>query len=123
MDSRTRRGWQLRALGILAAMCLTSLAGAAIPSSHAKVSNDLRHVNTRSFVDVIVQFKNTPGKAQLDRVARMGGLLKRDLPNIHGAVFHLTGGAVARLSRDPDVTYISLDRPLHAFLANAAPAV
>jgi len=94
-----------------------SLAFAA-PASGAndlrKVSRELRHLPRRQRVDVIVQYRMQPSRAQVKRVLVSGGSLRKQLNVIHGAAFTATAGSLAALAQDPNVTHISLDRPIRA---------
>ena len=56
-------------------------------------------------------------------VKRHGGSLKRELGLIHSAVYTVPAAELAALESDPDVEYIAPDRPVHATLDYANPAV
>src|SRR5215472_908042 len=75
-----------------------------------KVSTDLATASGQ--VDVIVQF-NRPLTADLhQKVAGHGGKLKRELGLVRSGVYTLPSSAISSLASDPDVAYVSPDRPL-----------
>jgi serine protease AprX len=90
-----------------------------ISTESPKISHDLqqRRVNAEgdSPVDVIVQFTQHPTADHFDKVGRRGGTMKQDLSGvIKGAAFTVPASALADLANDPDVAYISPDRPVHS---------
>jgi len=90
---------------------------------HDKLSPEFRGSLPNSQLDVIVQYRQRPTAQQYARVARLGGIKKGQLHVIRGAAFRLSGGAISQLAEDPDVAYFSPNRPVWAFLSNAAPAI
>jgi len=109
------------------AMLLATLTFAVLPalarSRKDKLSRELHSVNRNSVIDVVVQFSKAPSGEKYKKLAGLGGTLKTDLPNIHGVALHLPASALANLAKDPDLVYITSDRPVRSFLANAAPAI
>jgi serine protease AprX len=96
----------------VALLCLVLAANVAFGKS-PKVSKDLQDVPAGQSVDVIVQYRVNPGQAHFDRVKARGGSVKRDLRGaIHGAAFTVNSNSLSDLADDPDVAYISPDRPL-----------
>jgi serine protease AprX len=90
--------------------------------AHPKVSPELRHPNSGKPVDVIVQFTSTPTDRHIDKVTGKGAALKHKLSLINGAAFkHLPASAVAQLTADPEVAYISPDRPVRGAALDYAP--
>ncbi len=95
-----------------ALLCLILCATMAFARS-PKISKDLQDTHSGQTVDVIVQYNVQPGKSHFDRVASRGGVLKKDLRRvIHGAAFSVKSESIEDLANDPDVSYISPDRPL-----------
>ena len=95
-----------------ALLCLILCAMMAFAKS-PKISKDLQDTHDGQTVDVIVQYRVQPGKSHFDRVTSRGGALKKDLRGvIHGAAFSVKSDSLEDLANDPDVTYISPDRPL-----------
>src|SRR5690349_20313792 len=66
-----------------------------------KLSPDLSNLSPAGFVDVIIQFKEPPGIAQLAGVLASGGALKQTLPNINAALVTLPAAAVKALANNP----------------------
>ena len=95
-----------------ALLCLILCANVAFAKS-PKISKDLQDTPDGQSLDVIVQYKVQPGKSHFDRVASRGGALKKDLRGvIRGAAFSVKSESLDELANDPDVAYISPDRPL-----------
>jgi len=120
---------ELRGIGIALLLTLTftplrAAASGAIGGSHReKLSPEFRSSVLRGSVDVIVQYRRKPAAQHYARVVRAGGTTKARMEEIRGAAFHLPASALRLLADDPDVAYISPDRPVRSFLSNAAPAV
>ncbi|HET9792332.1 MAG TPA: S8 family serine peptidase, partial [Candidatus Angelobacter sp.] len=103
---------------ILAAALLS-----ALPSwSKGKLSPDLSP-NGGPAVDVIIQYKVPPQQKHLDNIASRGGQVTDSVELVKGIVAHVPALSLVDLTQDPDVAYVSPDRPLHPFLNNAAPAI
>lgn len=83
----------------------------AFPES-AKVSKDLEGKNTSEPVDVIVQYHRAPTALNHQKVLSRGGTFKRELGLINGRVYTVPAWAIKDLADDPDVVYVSPDRPL-----------
>src|SRR5437660_5318707 len=96
----------------------TLLVWVAMTCSGAnKLAPDLSHQNGNAALDVIVQFTAAPTERHHEKVQRKGGTLRHDLSGvINGAHYTVPANRVAELSEDPEVAYISPDRPLHAML-------
>lgn len=109
---------QLRRLP-LALFC--GLIGFAAPVP--KIAPDLKTGDPSSVVDVIVQFNHAPTDAEHQKVASRGGTLKTTLGITNGALYSVPAGQLESLSEDPDVVYISPDRPLQQLLDVTAPSV
>jgi serine protease AprX len=110
------------ALSLLLAFAVHG-ADAQLAKGHGKISRDLAEANASGSLDVIVQYKHVPRPANYGRAASLHGVTKAQLHFIKAAAFNIPASALARLAADPDVKYISPDRPLQSFLSNAAPAV
>src|SRR5215469_15776066 len=109
---------------MLIAFC-TSLLGIAEvrTKAHDKLSPEFHGSLPHGHVNVIVQYRRPPTAQHYARVSRLGGTTNAQLHVIRGAAFRLPSSAIAELAKDPDVAYISPDRPVRAFLSNAAPAI
>ncbi len=79
-----------------------------------KLSKELRGATSSAQVDVIVQYTKAPTPAHHQKVTSRGGTLKRELRAVKGGAYRVPARALAALAADPDVTYISPDRPLRS---------
>ncbi len=112
----------------LALLTLITLlaAGLSFADGKHKVSTDLdtfRSGHSGDTVDVIIQFNQTPTAAHHQKVQNKGGVLKTKLDFIKGAHYTVPVEALDALADDPDVVYISPDRPVHGALDNSVAAV
>ena len=86
---------------------------AELAFARPKLSPELQHAKSGKPVNVIVQFTINPTERHLARVTSKGAALKQKLSVIHGAAFtSLPAQALAQLAQDPDVAYITPDRPV-----------
>ena len=88
-----------------------------------KLSKDLARKDPTALVNVIVQFKQVPSELQHQKVKDKGGVLRSKLDVIRGAQYSLPASALETLMGDPDVVYITPDRPVAASLNYGEPAV
>ena len=79
-----------------------------------RMSKDLRKQSSDSWVNVIVQYRVPPTQAHFDKVIARGGMLQQNLPMINGGAFTVKGSSLKALSKDSNVAYVSLDRPVWA---------
>jgi len=96
---------------------LLALASAAFAGS--KIAPDLQ-ADSRSTVDVIVQFVNPPTKQQLKQLGAYGRM-KHIFDGINAAHLTLPMSVVQALANDPSVLYISPDRDMANLLDLADP--
>src|SRR5882672_2337211 len=90
---------------------------ATICSGASKLAPDLSHQNSHAALDVIVQFTSAPTGRHHEKIQGKGGTLRHDLSGvINGAHYTVPANRIAELSEDPEVAYISPNRPLHAML-------
>jgi serine protease AprX len=109
-----------------------SLSASAF-ADDAKISPDLRSYTSTTKTRVIVQFSSSAqttcgGLLGLlgcvtNAVLNLGGDILGDLPLVNGVLAELDGNGIQTLSNDPDVTYISADRPLVTLSNDAAAAI
>ena len=85
-------------------------------AQHGKLAPDLAKGNSDGRIEVIVQYRSTPSEEHHGRVERKGGQLRGDLPSIKAAIYGIPVQAAASIAEDPDVEYISPDRPVEALL-------
>jgi len=112
---------------VLLTLPLVSLA------DDSKLSPDLRGYNSKTPVQVIVQYApgtqvNCTGLLGLvdclvNDVVKLGGTILGQLPIVNGVLASLDGNGLLNLSNQSNVVYISRDRALGSLLSNAAPAV
>jgi serine protease AprX len=88
-----------------------------------KLSQDLQGADSQTPLRVIVRWKHAPKEKQARQVSDLGGLLNALHPLIKAGAYTLPGSALKELANDPDVVYISPDRPVHAKLDYTAAAV
>src|SRR5437899_6658166 len=106
----------------LALLGLISLLAAALSFADGKkhkLSKDLvalKGGHNGATVDVIVQFNQVPAAAHHQKVQNKGGVLKTKLDFIKGAHYSVPVESLDALADDPDVAYISMDRPVRGAL-------
>ena len=98
---------------ILAALVLAALAPASVfgasPSAQATAAPLPKNL------DVIVTFKDKPGKAATKAIERLGGKVKHELKLIDGLGATIPRGQLKKLRADPAVATVELDHTLVAF--------
>src|SRR5256885_3947944 len=102
----------------IALLTLITLLAAALSFADGKkhkLSKDLdalKGSNSGPTVDVIIQFNHAPTDVHHQKVQSKGGLLKSKMDSIKGAHYSVPVGSLDALADDPDVAYISPNRPL-----------
>jgi len=104
-------------------LAMLSFLGAGAFAQNRKISPDLEQSAPDAVLDVIVQFKQQPTAAHHGRVLRYGGVMKADLRAVRGGAYRLRAAALAELADDPDVLYVSPDRPVSGAMDSTAAAV
>ena len=103
---------------------ITLLAMTSFPlAAQPKMDPELAKLDKDATVDVIVQYRTPPTEGQHGKTSRWGGQLKRRLDLIKGAQYSVTPEALEQLAADPNVAYITPDRPVQAMLDYATPTV
>jgi serine protease AprX len=97
----------------------TTLAFAANP----KLAHDMDNLDQASTVNVIVQFKEAPTAVQHKKVTDRGGTLRSELGFVKAGSYRIPVSELNDLASEPDVVYISPDRPLRGMLDNTTGAV
>jgi serine protease AprX len=100
--------------------CMLMLTTNLAFAGQAKISKDLEAKLASGQVDVIVQYSQVPTSAHHQKVISRGGTLKRELGQFKGAAYTMPASALADLAADPEVVYITPDRPLKG--ASTTPA-
>ena len=110
---------------------LASLAGALVfgacaaaePAPGHKLAEDLRsrYAAPASAIDVIVQFRSGAAAEAHRRVLGRGGILRRNLDLIRAKAYLVPADQIERLADDPDVEFVSPDRPVQATAFSGTP--
>lgn len=79
-----------------------------------KISADLLNINPSSTVNVIVQWKNPLKQDQDQKILNLGGKTLTQLAHIKAGKYSVPAFALAELALDPNVAFISPDRPVKA---------
>ncbi|HET9697704.1 MAG TPA: S8 family peptidase [Terriglobales bacterium] len=91
------------------------LSLATFAHGQGKMSKDLPVTKSGKSINVIVQYRVTPTATHFGRLNAHGAKMNRDLRRaIKGGAFAVPGNRLQELANDPDVVYISPDRPLNA---------
>src|SRR5437879_3113387 len=100
------------------------LAGALYADRH-KVSKDLADKlgQADAAVDIVVRYNGDPSDAELAAWTAKGANLKDHMRRLRTATFHVPAGLIDTLSDNPNVAYISIDRPVAAQFDYAEQAV
>jgi serine protease AprX len=97
--------------------------GLVSAKNHNKLAPDLKNGNPGAVTDIIVQFKDEPGEKHHKKLKSKGGSLKLEMKHVRAGLYSIPAAALDELSDDPDVLYISPDRPLSGTLEFATPTV
>src|SRR6267378_5231475 len=106
--------WGAR-LALLALIVMLAAGTSLADGKKHKLSKDLDAVkggHNGATVDVIIQFNQTPTAAHHLKMQSKGGVLKAKLDVIKGAHYSVPVESLQNLADDPDVAYISPNRPL-----------
>ncbi len=104
------------------ALSLMLLAAGTATARSPKLAPDLEGSRAGRRVDVIVQYKTSPGPRQHAALQAKGGRFRSALPLVRAAAYSLPYAALEALAADPDVAYVSPDRPVTASLDYATRA-
>jgi serine protease AprX len=88
------------------------LSASFVFAGSPKIARDLHGKASSDRVDVIVQFTETPTARHHQKVFSKGGTLNRELSLVKAGSYSVPASELAALGADPEVAYISLDRPL-----------
>jgi len=108
-----------RRLALLSLVTLLAAGLCLADGNKHKVSSDLdalKGSHSGATVDVIIQYNVPPTDAHHQNVQSKGGVLKTKLDFIKGAHYTVPVEALDALADDPDVAYISPDRPVRGAL-------
>jgi serine protease AprX len=95
-------------------LAMVGLMAAAAPLAGQKtLAPELQGRDAADSVDVIVQYKHIPTDRHFAKVTGKGAEVKAKLGSVKGGAFaHLPASALADLAADPEVAYVSPDRPV-----------
>jgi serine protease AprX len=97
------------------------LLGKSASAKNPKIASDLMAADPESTVNVIVQFTQAPTARHHAKVLNLGGELKSELGIVKGGAYTIQAGKLNELASDPEVAYISPDRPIQG-AATGTPA-
>jgi len=84
-----------------------------------KFSTDLhQRASANQMVDVIVQYRQTPATSHLKAMQDGGATIKSHLHTIRGVAMRVPSSMLAVLAKNPNVAYITPDRPVHLTASN-----
>jgi serine protease AprX len=84
---------------------------------HANIAPDLDNADPRSVANVIVQFQDSPTVQDASSLSQLGAVRQaRDLGAVNGILCSLPAKAIAALSANPRVRYVTPDRVVTATL-------
>ena len=106
-----------------ALVLLVTLLSTVMWGADSKLAPDIKADDSGESVSIIVQFKQPPGEAHKNKIRSKGGSVDSDLPLVKAVSGKLPKNRLRELANDPDIAYISPDRPVHSYLNNAAVAV
>ncbi|MCC6585987.1 MAG: S8 family serine peptidase [Bryobacterales bacterium] len=92
-------------------------------SSHPKLSPELRDANLPDNLELLVRLKVRPTPAAVDKAVKAGHVVKDILKLTRTLVLSTTKGKLKKLEDDPDVTYVSRNRPVRPLLDYSVEAV
>ncbi|MGH9631677.1 MAG: hypothetical protein ACRD7E_25505, partial [Bryobacteraceae bacterium] len=96
---------------------------ATVLGAHPKLAPELESLSPSAKVDVIVRYKSGQPTRILSRLPILGGILSQTLDLVDSLLMTLTGEQIVTLASDPDVEYISPDRPIKAAMDYAHPTI
>src|SRR5262249_24959094 len=89
----------------------------------SKLAPELRGYNSSQKVQVIVQYKQMPKPSLLGGLLHVVGNLLSQIPLLNAVVSIVDHTGLLQLANDPNVIYVSRDRPVSLLADNAAPAI
>jgi len=108
---------------IMRPLFLLFLAAALSGAADRRLAPDIQGYAPEDTVRVIIRYRVAPQPRHRDLVTKRGGLHKATLDAINAEAFEVPASELADLANDPDVDYISPDRPVRGTLDYTQPAV
>ena len=97
-------------------LAVAVLIPAMVMANDAKLAPELKQTASDRTVSVIVQYKTVPGNVHKGRIRMLSGTVGRDLTLVKSVTARMPASALAALSEDDTVAYISPDRPMRAHM-------
>jgi serine protease AprX len=114
------RAWARRLTLLIVMLTMTGFAFGQSP----RISPDLQALGPNANVNVIVQYNNAPSSNSLNVAKAVGAANGKGLGLVKAYTWTMSPNAVQNLiNQDPNVKYVSLDRPLKGSMNFAVPAV
>jgi serine protease AprX len=106
----------IRSFGLIFgfAVLFSLRALASPPAQNPKISNDLANADPAGNFPVIIQYTHDPGAHEESAINFLGGQVRFALHSIHGHAAILPASTIETLANDPNVVFISKDRPVGA---------
>ena len=92
----------------------SSMLGAFGQSAGPTMSSDIASLSGQQNVPVIIQYAVPPTSDHVNQIVNAGGAVSRIFSHVRGISATVPGSALTSLAADPDVTYMSVDRPVAA---------
>lgn len=106
-------GWML--CGAIAATAQLGLSLSLLGLNiNIKLSPDLSAAPSGATVPVIVRYAQAPAQSETNSILNLGGILGNALSLINAQAAVVPVDSLPALTSDPNVLYISMDRPVHA---------
>src|ERR1035438_3348941 len=89
-----------------------SIAGGKATAGTTQSSAGTAQPASGSLVDVIVRYKNVPSSTQFGNAASFGASIQHQYKHVSATHYRLPKSAVQALAADPNIVYMTLDRPV-----------
>lgn len=103
-------------------MLLFSLMAQASGRS-AKLAQDLSSADPSANIPVIIQYVQRPDDTDDQKALNLGGQLKHQFRHLKSAAYTVPATSLKALANDPNVRYVSVDRPIRAKLDYSTAAI
>ena len=88
-----------------------------------KLAQDLSSADPNANIPVIIQYVQQPGDRDNQKALNLGGELKHKLQHLKSAAYTMPATSLKALANDPNVRYVSADRPIRAKLDYSTSAI
>jgi serine protease AprX len=99
------------------------LSGSLVLATPSKLAPELSTEAAGSNVKVIIQFKQAPLASDLLSIGLLGGIVSSTLGAVNALIATLPKSGLQSLASNPNVLYVSSDRPLHKMVDYSTAAV